>query len=89
MKTKIDIDLTANQLAEMFIHWQSDEQAKFFNLIGKHFKKCDFDSEAQCCWLTNDIDKLGKDFIYTIANFLKAQKLNINSPHHNMLINHY
>ena len=60
MKTEIDVNLTSDQLAEMFICWGDDEQARFINLIGEHFKKADFNAELQCCCLANGINKLGK-----------------------------
>ncbi len=89
MKTEIEITLTPDQLAEMFIHWFSDEQAAFFNLVGKHFKQSDFDSEGQCCSATRDINRDGKDFIYTMANFIQAKNFSYKNPHFNMLINKY
>jgi hypothetical protein len=89
MKTEIEINLTPEQLAASFIHWSSDEQANFINLIGKQFKLCDFSAEEQCCWLANDINKDGKDFIFTVANFLKCIGLPSSSPKIDTLINSY
>jgi len=89
LKKEIEISMTPDDLAELFIGWGSDEQAKFINLIGEHFKKADFDTELQCCYVSDDITKLGKDFIYTLANFLKVQKFKDSSPHFNRLINTY
>ena len=89
MKQEIEIALTPDQLAEIFIHWGNDEQAEFINLIGEHFKKADFNAELQCCYMSDDIEKLGKDFIYTLANFLKVQKFTSKSPHYDRLINTY
>ncbi|GAH07671.1 unnamed protein product, partial [marine sediment metagenome] len=45
MKTEIDINLTPEQLAEMFIHWNDEKQASFINSIGLSFKRSDFDGE--------------------------------------------
>ena len=89
MKIKVDIKLTADQLAEVFVHSGSDEQAKFINLIGEHFKKSEFPAELQCCYMVDDINKSGKDFIYTLANFLKVQKFSDKSKHYDGLINTY
>ncbi len=88
-ETTIKIVLTSDQLAEVFIGWGNDEQAEFFNLIGQHFKEADFNAELQCCYISDDINKAGKDFIYTLANFIKVHKLPPNSPKINMLINSY
>lgn len=87
MKTEIDIDLSIDELAEMFISWDDVKQADFISLVGKHFKKADFDSELQCCFMSKHITKFGKDFIYTLTNFLKVQKFTDKSLHYNMLIN--
>ena len=89
MKTEIEIDLTPNQLAELFVQWGSDEQANLLNLIGEHFKKADFNSERQCCYLADDINKDGRDFLYTVANFVKVRGIPTGSPKENTLINSY
>ena len=89
MKTEIEINLTPDQLAEAFIHWGSDKQAEFINLIGLHFKRADFDAESQCCYLAKDIDKDGRDFIYTVSNFVKVRGLPTGSPKERHLINYY
>jgi len=89
MKTTTEINLTPNQLAECFINWGSDEQGKFINLIGKHFKECDFNSNLQICYMSDHIDKYGKDFLYTISNFVKVQKFDSTSKHFNHLIESY
>jgi hypothetical protein len=87
MKTEIDIDLSIDELAEMFIEWDDIKQADFINKIGEHFKQADFDAELQCCYISKYITKLGKDFIYTMTNFLKVQKFTDKSGHYDMLIN--
>ena len=87
MKKTIEMDLTPDELAEIFINWGDDQQAEFINLIGKHFKEADFDAELQCCYVSYRITKLGKDFIYTLANFLRVQKFTDKSKHYDMLIN--
>ena len=84
---KSKIKITPEQLAEVFISWGDDEQAEFINLIGQSFKKADFDAELQCCYMSDRITKHGKDFIYTLANFLKVQKFTDKSPHFDRLIN--
>ena len=89
MKQEIEINLSPDELAEMFIGWGDDDQAEFFNLIGKHFKQADFDAELQCCYMSDRIDKNGKDLIYTLANFIKVQKFTDKSPHFDRLINTY
>lgn len=89
MKTEIEIDITPDQLAEMYITWDSKQQADFINLIGKHFKDANFDSELQCCYTAKDIDKNGRDFIYTLANFIKVRGVSSSSPKQNTLINSY
>ena len=89
MKKEIDINLTPGQLAEMFINWGSDDQGKFINLIAESFKEADFNAEMQCLSITDEITKSGKDFIYTLANFLKAKKFKDSSPHFERLINTY
>lgn len=89
MKTQIEIEITPDQLAESFVNWRSDEQAKFFNLIGSHFKKAPFNAESQCCYLVDDINNDGKDFIFTVANFLKARGIPCGSPKENILLNFY
>jgi len=89
MKKEIEINLTSNQLAEIFINWGNDEQARFINLIGEHFKQADFNAELQCCYISDEITKYGKNFIYTLANFLKVQKFKDSSPRFEMLINTY
>lgn len=86
MKTEIEIDLSIDELAELFIQWDDRKQAGFINLIGKHFKQADFNAELQCCHMADHIEKLGKDFIYTLTNFLKVQKITYKSGHYNMLI---
>lgn len=88
-ETNIKVVLTPYQLAEIYIGWCDNEQAEFINLIGQHFKSAKFDAELQCCYLSDHIDKNGKDFIYTLANFIKVQKLPSNSPKINILINSY
>ncbi|GAH03341.1 unnamed protein product, partial [marine sediment metagenome] len=40
-----------------------------------------------CCYMSDKITKHGKDFIYTMANFLRVQKFTDKSPHYNDLIN--
>jgi len=87
MKTEINIDLSIDKLAEMFISWDDKKQANFINRVGFHFKHADFDAELQCCYMSDHITKLGKDFIYTMTNFLKVQKFTDKSKHFDMLIN--
>ncbi len=89
MKTEIERNLSPDDLAEVFIHWGSDEQANFLNLIGTHFKQADFDAEGQCCWLAEDVNKNGRDFVYTLANFIKVRGIPDSSPKLDALINHY
>jgi len=84
----VELNLTPDQLAEVFINWGSDEQANFFNLIGKHFKECDFNAELQCCYLADDINKHGKDFIFTVSNFVKCRGIT-NYEKSDVLINSY
>jgi len=89
IKKEVKTKLTPDDLAEIFISWGDDEQGEFINLIGKHFKEADFDAELQCCYVSDRINKLGRDFIYTMANFIKTQKFKDTSPHYNRLINTY
>ncbi len=89
MKQEVEINLTPEQLAELFIRWRNDEQGEFINLIGKHFKASNFNSEGQVCSIAEEIKKDGKDFVYTLANFIKAQKFSSQSKHFDMLINYY
>ena len=84
---KTNIELTPDDLAEMYIGWGDDEQAEFINLIGKSFKEADFNAELQCCYMAGRITKPGKDFIYTLANFIRVQKFTDKSPHFDRLIN--
>ena len=88
-KTEIEVDISHSQLAEMFIGWGDDQQAGFFNLIGKHFKAAEFSAETQCCYISGEVDQNGKDFIYTLANFLKVQKIPCSSPKEATLLNSY
>ncbi len=91
MNTKVEVEvvLTPDQLAEVFISWSDHEQGKFLNLIGKHFKESKFDAEMQCCHLADHVTKTGRDFIYTVANFIKVRGIPLNSPKLNPLINSY
>lgn len=89
MKTYVEIHLSPNELANVFIEWGSDEQAKFINLVGKHFKGAGFDAELQCSYMSDEVNKDGKDFIFTLANFIKCQKIKPGSPHEGTLINSY
>jgi hypothetical protein len=87
MKIETNIDLSIDKLAEMFISWDDQKQAGFINLVGKHFKQADFNAELQCCYISDHITKLGKDFIYTMTNFLKVQKFTDKSKKYDGLIN--
>jgi hypothetical protein len=87
MELNAKATVTSKQLAEYFIGLGSDEQAEFLNLIGESFKKADFNAEMQCCWLAKDIDKNGRDFIYTVANFVKVR--GVSGPKVDTLINSY
>ena len=89
IKKEVEINLTANDLAEQFISWGDDQQGEFINLIGKHFKESDFNAELQVCYMSNRINKDGKYFIYTLANFVKVQKFTDKSKHFDMLLNSY
>lgn len=89
MKTEIEISLTPDQLAELYVHWDSSQQANFMNLIGRHFKDANFDAEWQCCYTAKDINKDGRDFIYTLANFIKVRGIPSGSPKEDVLINSY
>jgi len=89
MKTIVDITLRPDELAELFISMDSVEQAHFINLIGEAFNNCDFDAEMQCCYIADTVNKDGRDFLYTVSNFVKVAKFNTNSPKIDMLINHY
>lgn len=88
MKANVEIDITPDMLAKVFVEWGNDEQGKFFNLVGKYFKSSDFDSEMQCSYMADEINKDGKDFIYTVANFLKVRGM-IDSPKFGVLVNTY
>jgi len=87
--TRVEIDLTPDQIAEFFISMESYEQSRFLNMIGKHFKDAHFDAEYQCLWLAKEIDKDGRDFIYTVANFLKARGISFGAPKEKALLNSY
>jgi hypothetical protein len=89
IKMEADIDLTPNQLAEMFVNWGNHEQALFLNLIGLNFRKVEWDGEWQCHSITEEIDNNGRDFIYTLANFLKVKNIPSTSPKFNHLIDFY
>jgi len=88
-KKEIEINTSPKDLAGVFINWGSDEQANFINLVGELFKKADFNAELQCCYVSDNITKFGRDFIYTMANFIKVKKFKDTSPHFNRLINTY
>ena len=89
MKIEIEPNITHDQLATIFINWGSDEQANFLNIIGRQFKNADWNAEGQCCWIADDINKDGKDFLYTMSNFVKVQKFTMYSKHFGHLINTY
>lgn len=91
MKTTVEIqlDITPDQLVKCFINWSGNKQANFLNKIGKHFKEADFNAETQCCSLSSDIDKNGRDFIYTLANYIKVRRIKCGSPKEDVLINYY
>lgn len=89
MDVNVKIFLTPDQLAEMFIFWSDGEQGKFLDLVGQHFKDAEFDAELQCCYLADNITKAGRDFIYTVANFLKVRGICSGSPKESTLINTY
>lgn len=89
IKAHVDIFLTPDQLAEAFISWGDGEQGKFLDLIGRHFKDSKFDAELQCCYLAGNVTKDGRDFIYTVANFLKVRGIPSSSPKLNQLIDSY
>lgn len=88
-KKEISINLSAQTLADVFINWDSKKQSDFINLVGLSFKRADFDAELQCCYISDEITKFGKDFIYTLANFVKATKFLDSSPHFDRLITTY
>jgi len=46
-----------------------------FEDLGKAFKESGFNYEMQYCYIVDSIDKDGKDFIFAVANFLKARGL--------------
>jgi len=72
-KVTTEVDISSDELAKVFVHMGSDEQADFFNSIGKHFKSVGWDAEMQVCYISDDINKDGKDFIFTLANFIRAK----------------
>ena len=93
MKTQVtvthEVDMTIDQLAELFINWDSRQQAEFLNKVGHHFRHADFPAEMQCAYMTDEIKKDGKDFIFTLANFLKCKGVPSSSPKWGKLLNHY
>ena len=88
MKTCIEIDIKIDDIVKDFVSSGSDEQALLFNSIGKAFKECDFNSELQFCYIVDNIDKDGKNFIFALANFLKARGMT-NSPKLDVMISAY
>ncbi len=89
MKTEVEIDLTPDQLAEAFVNCGSDKQGRFLNLTGKYFRASGFNAEMQCRGIADYIEKDGRDFIYTVANFLKVRGIPCGSPKEDTLINSY
>jgi hypothetical protein len=89
MKVEIDIDLTPDILAKMFVEWSDEEQANFLNLVGQSFKAADFSAETQCSYTADRINKDGRDFIFTLANFLKVRGVTGSSPKFGDLIDSY
>jgi len=85
MKIIVETNININEVSEAFVLSGSDEQAAFFNNVGKAFKDCGFNDELQCCYIVDDIDKNGKNFIFTLANFLKARGLKNYSKSDTML----
>jgi hypothetical protein len=89
IKTEVEIPIGPYEIAEIFINMDDHDQALVLNKIGKLFKKADFNAEMQCCAISDKITKSGKDFLYTMANFVKVQKFKGHEPHFGMLINTY
>jgi len=89
MKVNIEIDLTPDDLANLFIECSSDEQGEFLNSVGKHFKRSDFDAELQHLIITDEINEDGKHFIYTLANFLKMQRISCGLSKEETFFNSY
>jgi len=88
MKYASEIDVSMEEIFSTFVHSGSDDQAKFFNTIGKAFKESGYDFEMQYIGIVNDLNKDGKDFIYTLANFLKAKGM-ASSPKMETLLSSY
>ena len=87
-ETTITVKLTAHQLAEIFITWGSREQGEFLSLVGAAFKSAPWDAESQCYFISHDIGKDGKDFVLTLANFIKAKGIK-NDSKVGVLLNSY
>ena len=89
MKTEVEIDLSADDLAKIFVQWSSYEQGEFFNLIGKHFKIAKFSAQMQISYISDAISRDGRDFLFTLANFHKARGVSADSPKAIKLLNFY
>ena len=89
IKGNVEINLTSDDLAKLFIEWGSDKQGEFFNLIGKHFECAHFNAEMQSLAITDEINEDGKHFIYTLANFLKVQGISCGLSKEETLLNSY
>ena len=89
LKQEVTLNITPEKMAAQYVRWGSDQQGRFLNLVGKAFKDANYDAETQVCYLVDDVNKDGRDFVYTVANFLKVRGIPCGSPKEDTLINSY
>jgi len=89
-KTQIEIDISPVELAKVFSQYGSDEQALFFSTVAEEFKN--FPScggDMQFVYMAKDMGVKGKNWIYTLANYLKTKHIDVNAPKFDMLSKSY
>ncbi|ACL06281.1 hypothetical protein Dalk_4603 [Desulfatibacillum aliphaticivorans] len=86
--TQVEVNICPQEAAEIFSEWSDEDQAKFFSLIGERFRAAKW-GETQTNYMADCIDKSGRDFIYTLANFMKVRGIPDTSPKYNKLICSY
>ncbi len=67
------------EVGKAFAHATDSEQAEMLNSMGAELKVCCKDKElsgSQCCYMSDGLNKHGKDFVKSLATFIESRERN-------------
>jgi hypothetical protein len=74
VRIKASVRVPCEEFAEKLASLSSKSQATVINKLASEIKaRCDGKEDAQICWIADDIDSNGREFVNALAEFIKLR----------------